>query len=40
MIHEDMKRFFDGYPATAHPMAILSAMVLLAVQLLPARRST
>jgi citrate synthase len=28
MIHEDMKRFFDGYPSTAHPMAILSAMVL------------
>jgi len=27
MIHEDMKNFFDGYPATAHPMAILSAMV-------------
>jgi citrate synthase len=27
MIHEDMKRFFDGYPSTAHPMAILSAMV-------------
>ncbi len=27
MIHEDMKHFFDGYPATAHPMAILSAMV-------------
>jgi citrate synthase len=27
MIHEDMDRFFDGYPATAHPMAILSAMV-------------
>jgi citrate synthase len=22
-----MKRFFDGYPSTAHPMAILSAMV-------------
>ena len=40
LIHEDMKRFFDGYPATAHPMAILSAMVLLAVELLPARRST
>ena len=35
MIHEDMKRFFDGYPSTAHPMAILSAMVLLAVELLP-----
>ncbi|HSS38929.1 MAG TPA: citrate/2-methylcitrate synthase, partial [Polyangia bacterium] len=27
MIHEDMKRFFDGYPSTAHPVAILSAMV-------------
>jgi citrate synthase len=27
MIHEDMKRFFDGYPHTAHPMAILSSMV-------------
>jgi citrate synthase len=27
MIHEDMRRFFDGYPMTAHPMAILSAMV-------------
>ncbi|OFW00679.1 MAG: citrate (Si)-synthase [Acidobacteria bacterium RIFCSPLOWO2_12_FULL_59_11] len=27
MIHEDMKRFFDGYPGTAHPMAILSAMI-------------
>ena len=28
MIHEDMKRFYDGYPGTAHPMAILSAMTL------------
>ena len=28
LIHEDMKRFFDGYPSTAHPMAILSAMVI------------
>ena len=27
MIHEDMKRFFDGMPITAHPMSILSAMV-------------
>ena len=27
MIHEDMKHFFDGFPASAHPMAILSAMV-------------
>jgi citrate synthase len=27
MIHEDMKHFFDGYPSTAHPMAVLSAMI-------------
>jgi citrate synthase len=27
LIHEDMKRFFEGFPQTAHPMAILSAMV-------------
>ena len=26
-IHEDMKRFFDGSPLSAHPMAILSSMV-------------
>jgi citrate synthase len=28
MLHEDMRRFFDGYPGTAHPMAILSAMIV------------
>ena len=27
LIHEDMKHFFDGYPQSAHPMAILSSMV-------------
>ena len=27
MIHEDMKNFFDAYPSTTHPMAILSAMI-------------
>ena len=26
-IHEDMKRAFDGFPLSAHPMAILSSMV-------------
>lgn len=26
-LHEDMRHFFDRYPTTAHPMAILSAMV-------------
>ncbi len=27
MIHEDMKKLFEGYPPSAHPMAILSSMV-------------
>jgi citrate synthase len=27
LLHEDMKKFFEGYPPTAHPMAILSSMV-------------
>src|SRR5579863_503827 len=27
LIHEDMKKFFEGFPPNAHPMAILSAMV-------------
>ena len=27
LIHEDMLHFYDGYPTTAHPMAILSSMV-------------
>ena len=26
MVHEDMKKLFEGYPPSAHPMAILSAM--------------
>jgi citrate synthase len=27
LIHEDMKKFFEGYPPTAHPMGMLSSMV-------------
>ncbi|HVS32557.1 MAG TPA: citrate synthase [Thermoanaerobaculia bacterium] len=27
LLHEDMKKFFEGFPNSAHPMAILSAMV-------------
>ena len=26
LIHEDMKKFFDAYPSTAHPMGLLTAM--------------
>jgi citrate synthase len=28
LIHEDMKHFFEGFPSSAHPMAVLSAMVV------------
>jgi citrate synthase len=27
LLHEDMKKFFEGYPPNAHPMAILGSMV-------------
>jgi citrate synthase len=27
MVHEDLKRFFDGFPRDAHPMAVLSSAV-------------
>ncbi len=27
MIHEDMKKFFEGFPLSAHPMTVLSSMV-------------
>jgi citrate synthase len=28
MIHEDLKRLYDGFPKDSHPMAILSSMIL------------
>jgi citrate synthase len=27
LVHEDMKRFFEAFPAQAHPMGVLSSMV-------------
>ena len=27
LLHEDMKKFFEGYPPNAHPMAIMAAMM-------------
>ncbi|MBM3417546.1 MAG: citrate synthase [Bacteroidetes bacterium] len=27
LVHEDMKRFFEAYPAQAHPMGVLSSMI-------------
>src|SRR6202007_40525 len=27
MLHEDLKRFFDGFPRNAHPMPVLSSAV-------------
>ncbi|MCB9452230.1 MAG: citrate synthase [Anaerolineaceae bacterium] len=28
LLHEDMKKFFEGFPPTAHPMSILASMVI------------
>ncbi|MBZ0275082.1 MAG: citrate synthase [Anaerolineae bacterium] len=28
LLHEDMKKFFEGFPPSAHPMAILASMVI------------
>lgn len=28
LIHEDMKKLFEGYPPSAHPMAVMSAMAI------------
>ncbi len=36
LIHEDMKKFFEGYAITAHPMAILSSMVSVLSSYYPA----
>ena len=27
LVHEDMKQFFEAYPAKAHPMGVLASMV-------------
>src|SRR5690554_5285252 len=27
LIHEDMKKFFDGFPSKSHPMGLLSALI-------------
>jgi citrate synthase len=27
LVHEDMKKFFDGYPSKSHPMGMLASMV-------------
>jgi citrate synthase len=27
LVHEDMKKFFEGFPPSSHPMVILSAMI-------------
>ena len=37
LLHEDMKHFFEGFPATAHPMAILERDGGGALELLPGR---
>ena len=38
LLHEDVKRFFDGFPKDAHPMATLVVGGQRAVDLLPGQR--
>ena len=40
LIHEDMKRFFDGYPINAHPMGVLSSTVAALSTFYPDRINT
>ena len=35
LLHEDLKRFFDGFPRNAHPMAVLSSAVNALSAVLP-----
>ena len=37
LIHEDMKRFFDGYPMNAHPMGVLASTVAALSTFYPSR---
>ena len=37
LIHEDMKRFFDGYPMNAHPMGVLASTVAALSTFYPAQ---
>jgi citrate synthase len=40
LIHEDMKKFYEGYPPGAHPMAIMAAMVASLSTFYPEREDT
>jgi citrate synthase len=40
LIHEDMKKFYEGYPPGAHPMAIMAAMVASLSTFYPERDDT
>ncbi len=35
LLHEDLKRFFDGFPRNAHPMPVLSSAVNALSRVLP-----
>jgi citrate synthase len=40
LLHEDMKKFFEGYPPHAHPMAILASMVTSLSTFYPSKGSS
>src|SRR5882762_8676184 len=35
LVHEDMKKFFDGFPSKSHPMGMLSSLVCCLSALYP-----
>lgn len=36
LVHEDIKKIFDGFPATAHPMGVLSSLICSQTAFYPA----
>jgi citrate synthase len=39
MVHEDIRKIFDGFPANAHPMGVLSSLVCALTAFFPSHRT-
>jgi citrate synthase len=39
MVHEDIRKIFDGFPANAHPMGLLSSLVCALTAFFPSHRT-
>ena len=38
LVHEDVRKIFDGFPSAAHPMAILSSLICALTAFYPRKR--